>query len=119
MNKEIAKIFKEVAELLEIKGDKFVKALIYKNKETGIAAELPIEGIFVEIGFLPNTDIFKNLVDLNGQGAIMINHQTQQTSLPGVWAAGDCTDVLYHQNNIAAGDAVKAVEDIYASIQNT
>ena len=44
---------------------------------------------------------------------IIINPRTQETSVKGIWAAGDCTDVLYHQNNIAAGDAVRALEDIY------
>jgi thioredoxin reductase len=44
---------------------------------------------------------------------VKINPLTQETSEKGIWAAGDCTDVLYHQNNIAAGDAVKAIEDIY------
>ena len=43
----------------------------------------------------------------------MIDAKNQRTDVPGIWAAGDCTDVLYHQNNIAAGDAVKALEDIY------
>jgi thioredoxin reductase len=49
--------------------------------------------------------------------AIKIDHRTGQTSREGIWAAGDCTDTLYHQNNIAAGDAVKAVEDIYNYLQ--
>ena len=44
---------------------------------------------------------------------IIANPKTQMTSVPGIWAAGDCTDILYHQNNIAAGDAVRALEDIY------
>ena len=44
---------------------------------------------------------------------IITDPRTQRTSLDGVWAAGDCTDGLYHQNNIAAGDAVKALEDIF------
>jgi len=48
---------------------------------------------------------------------IKINHKNQKSSLEGIWAAGDCTDVLYHQNNIAAGDAVKALEDIYLELQ--
>ena len=44
---------------------------------------------------------------------IIVHPKTQRTSLGGVWAAGDVTDGLYHQNNIAAGDAVKAIEDMY------
>ena len=44
---------------------------------------------------------------------ITIDPWTQKTSVPGIWAAGDCTNVKYHQNNISAGDAVRALEDIY------
>jgi thioredoxin reductase len=46
----------------------------------------------------------------------MVDPRTQMTSVEGIWAAGDVTDGLYHQNNIAAGDAVKALEDIYLYI---
>lgn len=105
-------------ELIEIKGEKFVSGLVYKDKNSGETKELPVTGIFVEIGFLPNTDTFKNLVNLNQVGAIMVDHQHQTTSTPGVWAAGDCADLIYHQNNIAVGDAVKAVEDIYTYLQS-
>lgn len=99
-----------------IKGDKFVSGITYKDKQSNETKELSAEGIFVEIGFTPNTDFAKNLIEINDFGAIKVNAQNQQTSLPGIWAAGDCTDALYHQNNIAAGDAVKAVEDIYVAL---
>jgi len=105
-------------ELLEISGEKFVTGLVYRERSTGEAKTLPVTGIFVEIGFLPNTEMVKELVKLDERGAIIVNHQTQQTSVPGIWAAGDCTDNLYHQNNIAAGDAVEAVEDIYQHLNN-
>ena len=49
-------------------------------------------------------------------GQIIIDPRTQKTSVSGIWSAGDCTDVLYHQNNIAAGDAVRALEDIYLAL---
>lgn len=104
-------------EILEIKGDKFVNGLIYKDKNTGEERELPATGIFVEIGFLPNTEMVKDLVKLDGRGAVVVDHLTQQTSVPGVWSAGDCTNNIYHQNNIAAGDAVEAVEDLYSFLQ--
>lgn len=104
-------------ELVEIKGDRFVNSLVYKNKKTQETNELPVKGIFVEIGFIPNTEAFKDLVEINDGQAIKIDHRTGRTSQEGVWAAGDCTDVLYHQNNIAAGDAVKAIEDIYNYFQ--
>ena len=101
------------AETVEIKGDQFVTSLIYKNKINGQIKELPTGGIFVEIGLVPTTDFVKNLVTLNKYGSIVVDPRTQRASVGGVWAAGDCADGLYHQNNIAAGDAIKALEDIY------
>lgn len=99
------------AELVEVQGDKFVKSIVYT--ENGEQKELPIGGIFVEIGLLPSTAFVKNLVDLNKIGQIKVDPTNQRTSIEGVWAAGDSTDGLFHQNNIASGDAVKALEDIY------
>lgn len=104
------------AELLEIKGDVMASSIIYKDKISGETKELPTKGIFVEIGQIPNTDLAKGLVDMTGHNQIIIDPRTQKTNVPGIWAAGDCTDVLYHQNNIAAGDAVRALEDIYQTI---
>ncbi len=103
-------------DILEVKGDKFVEGIIYKDKITGKETELKVSGIFVEIGQIPNTSFVKNLVPLDEIGRIKINPLNQKTEVPGIWAAGDCTTVLYHQNNIAAGDAVRALEDIYLAI---
>lgn len=103
-------------ELLAIKGEGMVSALSYRDKKTGEEHELPIGGIFVEIGQIPSTDIVANLVERTPHNQIKIDPRTQQTTTKGIWAAGDCTDVLYHQNNIAVGDAVRAVEDIYLSL---
>ena len=100
-------------DILEIKGDKSVEGIVFKNKNTGKETELKVSGIFVEIGQIPNTDFVKDLVPLDQIGRIKINPLNQKTEVSGIWAAGDCTNVLYHQNNIAAGDAVKALEDIY------
>jgi alkyl hydroperoxide reductase subunit F len=101
------------AETVEFSGDKFLKALKYKDRSSGEIKELEVEGVFVEIGFVPATDFVKGLVELTDFGAVAVDHRTQRTSVMGIWAAGDCTDVLYHQNNIAVGDAIKALEDIY------
>lgn len=101
------------AAILEIKGDKFVTGLVYENKESGGPKELPVQGIFVEIGGAPSTDFLGDLVKVTQYKQVVVDPRTQRTSLSGIWAAGDCTDGLYHQNNIAAGDAVKALEDIY------
>ena len=101
------------ADILEIKGEKFVEGLVYKNKATGVTKELPVTGIFVEIGQTPNTGFVKDLLQFDNYGRIKVDPRTQMTGVLGVWAAGDATDGLYHQNNIAAGDAVRAVENIY------
>ena len=91
----------------EVLGEQFVNGLIYNMTE-----KLVVEGIFVEIGQMPNTDYIAFL-DKNPAGNIIVDPRTQKASVDGVWAAGDCTDGLYHQNNIAVGDAVKAVESLY------
>jgi len=113
------KVIKNV-DILEIQGEKFVEGLIYKDKTPppagGEEKELKVAGIFVEIGQIPNTDFAKNLVPVDEIGRVKIDPRSQKTEIPGVWAAGDCTDVLYHQNNIAAGDAVRALEDLYLYI---
>jgi alkyl hydroperoxide reductase subunit F len=104
------------AEILEIQGEKFVEGLVYKDKISGEQKELKAAGIFVEIGQIPNTDFVKDTVPLDEIGRIKIDAWNQKTEVAGIWAAGDCTNVLYHQNNIAAGDAVRALEDIYLYI---
>ncbi len=100
-------------ELLEVIGEQFVSGISYKDKTTGEITTLPVTGIFVEIGQIPNTSFVKSLVNLDKYEKILVDPMTQQTSLQGIWAAGDATNGTYHQNNIAAGDAVKALENIY------
>lgn len=97
----------------EVKGDKFVTSLIYTETKSNKDTEIPVTGIFAEIGSLPNTGFAENIVKLDKFNHIIVDPKDQRASTTGIWAAGDCTDGLYHQNNIAAGDAVKAVEDIY------
>ncbi len=97
----------------EIKGGNFVETVAYRHTQTGEEVEIPAGGVFVEIGLIPNTDLVSDLLELNEVQQIVIDPWTQQTSEPGIWAAGDCSNVLYHQNNIAAGDGVRALEDIY------
>ncbi len=137
----------------EVIGEQFVTGLTYTDKDTGELKELPVSGIFVEAGVIPNTDFAEGLVELDEVKRVKVNPHNQRAYLirqtlsitsdakrgeggegdvpvstatetqgphneadgasDGVWAAGDCTDELYHQNNIAAGDGVKALEDIY------
>ena len=97
------------AAVKEIFGDKFVAGLKYEDLGSGEIKELKVEGVFVEVGAVPNTEFIKDLVDTNEFGEIVVDHRTQQASLEGIWAAGDASDVIFKQNNISAGDAVKAV----------
>jgi alkyl hydroperoxide reductase subunit F len=100
-------------DIVEIKGQKFVSGIVYKEKASATPIELPVTGIFAEVGSIPNTAFIKDLVKLDEWNHIVVDPRTQRTSQDGIWAAGDATDGLFHQNNIAAGDAVKALEDIY------
>ncbi len=95
------------ANIQEVLGEKFVTGIKYND------TVLPTAAIFVEIGSIPTTYFAKDLVAMTPNNNIVVDPRTQRTSVEGIWAAGDCTDGLYHQNNIAAGDAVKALEDIY------
>ncbi len=101
-----------MVKLQEIFGDEFVKGIKYEDCQKGGVKKLVIDGIFVSIGYQPNTEIVKNLVELNKAGEIVVEHKTQKTSCEGIWAAGDIADGLYHQSNIAIGDAIKAVLNI-------
>ncbi|HYD93351.1 MAG TPA: FAD-dependent oxidoreductase [Candidatus Paceibacterota bacterium] len=100
-----------------VEGEKFVTGLRIKSTVSGEEETLPVTGIFVEVGVIPNTEFAKDVVNLDEVGRVITDPRNQHTSTEGVWAAGDCTDELYHQNNIAAGDAVKALEDIYIWIK--
>lgn len=102
---------------VEIKGDKFVSSIVYTDKMTGENVEIPASGVFVEIGLVPNTSFVDGLVPMNEFKQIIADPRTGRTETLGVWAAGDVTDTMYHQNNIASGDAVRALENIYMYIR--
>ncbi len=104
-------------DMLEVMGEKFVSGLKIKDKSTGTEEDISAFGIFVEIGQISNGEFFKNLAEVNDGGKIKIDPWTQRTTCDGLWAAGDVTNILYHQNNIASGDAVKALEDMYQWLQ--
>lgn len=105
------------AEITRVDGEQFVSSLTYKDKLTGEDHTLQSNGIFVEIGQIPNVDFVKEIVPMDESGKIIVDPMSQATNTEGIWAAGDCTNGRYHQNNIAVGDAVKALEDIYIWIQ--
>lgn len=101
-----------LAQTIEITGENFVSGLKYKNRQTNEIKELKVDGVFVEIGLAPNSFLVKDLVNLNNFGEIIVDPKTQQTSLFGIWAAGDVTDFPYKQNNIAVGHAISAILNI-------
>ncbi len=100
----------------KVSGEQFVNGLSYTD-ESGAEHTLNVTGIFVEIGMIPNTDFIKDTLPLDEYGRVQIDPWTQKTTVPGIWAAGDCTNIKYHQNNISAGDAVRALEDIYVTLK--
>jgi len=95
------------AQTTEVTGTEKVNGLVYKDRTSGEAHRLELEGIFVQIGLLPNTDFLKGTLDLSRFGEVIIDPRTQ-TSVAGVFAAGDCTTVPYKQIVIAMGEGSKA-----------
>lgn len=105
------------AEILRVDGEQFLSSLTYKDKISGEEHTINSTGIFVEIGQTPNIDFVKDIVKIDENNKIIVDPMNQASETEGIWAAGDCSNGRYHQNNIAVGDAVKAVEDIYIWIQ--
>jgi alkyl hydroperoxide reductase subunit F len=96
------------AQTTEVSGDgSKVNGLRYTDRVSGEARHIELEGIFVQIGLLPNTDWLKGSIELSSRGEI-ITGRHQDTSVPGVFAAGDVTDVPYKQIIIAMGEGAKA-----------
>jgi thioredoxin reductase (NADPH) len=98
-----------VAEIFDTKLDK-VTGVRLKNVKTGGESVLPCAGVFVAIGLIPNTQLFKGAIDLDANGYIKVKHGTA-TNIPGVFAAGDCADHIYRQAVTAAGSGCAAAID--------
>lgn len=96
------------AQTTEVKGDgERVTGLVYKNRQSGALIDVELAGVFVQIGLVPNTDWLKGTVKLSPRGEVEVDARGQ-TSVPGVFAAGDCTVVPYKQIVIAMGEGAKA-----------
>lgn len=96
------------AQTTEIVGDgQRVRGLRYLDRATGAARELALEGVFVQIGLVPNTEFVKGVLALNRAGELEVDARGQ-TSAPGVFAAGDATTVPFKQIVVAAGEGAKA-----------
>ncbi len=106
------------AETKEIKGKNFVEGLVYENLKTGEKKELAVGGVFVNIGYIPNTAFVKNFLKLNEKKEIIIDPWTGETSVKGIFAAGDATKIPFKQYIIAAGEGAKAALSAYHYICN-
>jgi thioredoxin reductase (NADPH) len=95
----------------EILGENEVEAVRIVNKITGEKKDIPIQGFFVAIGHTPNTEIFKDYLDIDEQGYIKTIGGSTKTNVPGVFAAGDVQDKIYRQAITAAGSGCMAALD--------
>jgi NADH-dependent peroxiredoxin subunit F len=96
------------AQTTEITGtDGKVSGLTYIDRSTGESKGVDLEGVFVQIGLVPNSEWLRGTLEMSGNGEIVVDARGQ-TSLPGVFAAGDVTTVPFKQIIIAAGDGAKA-----------
>jgi thioredoxin reductase (NADPH) len=106
---KISVIWNAVVE--EILGDGAVRAVRLRDVTTDEVTELATDGVFMAIGHTPNTDLVKGQLELTDTGYVVVQEPTTRTSVSGVFAAGDVTDVIYRQAVTAAGQGCKAAID--------
>ena len=106
------------AQTTEITGDQKVNGLAYKNRASGALHTVALEGVFIQIGLIPSTDWLKGVIELSKHGEIVVDAKGQ-TSVPGVFAAGDATTVPFKQIIIAAGDGAKAALGAFDHLMRT
>jgi len=97
---------------IEIKGEKFVTAMVVENLSTHQKREIPLEGLFLEIGYIVDSSLVKELVEINPNNEIVVD--AGKTTCPGIFAAGDVTNTPFKQAIIAAGDGARAALQAYA-----
>lgn len=100
------------AELKEIKGEDFVKQIVFKDRKTGEEKILEVGGVFVQAGYQPATAFLKDLVELNERKEVIVNFETFETKTPGLFAVGDVNAGKVKQVVVACGEGATAV--IYA-----
>ena len=102
----------------EVKGEKFVTGLVVTDVNTNKDSILAVQGVFIEIGYVIETTLVKDLVKLNENNEIIVNSRCE-TSMEGLFAAGDLTNVPYKQTVISAGEGAIAALSAYNYIQKT
>jgi thioredoxin reductase (NADPH) len=118
-NEKIEKIWDSVVE--EIIGEEKLEAIRIKNIKTNEERVLPINGLFVAIGRIPSTGFVKELIELKDNGYIVVGKDWEypsMTSVPGIFAAGDCMDEIYRQAIVAAGSGSRAALDAERWLNN-
>jgi thioredoxin reductase (NADPH) len=98
-------------ETLEILGESKVDGMRIKNNKTGAESVIPVQGFFVAIGHQPNSEIFKEFIDMDEAGYIKTVPGTSRTNVEGIFAAGDVQDKIYRQAVTAAGSGCMAALD--------
>ncbi len=98
------------SEVVDVLGTNRVEGVKIRNLKTGKETETPLEGLFVAIGYEPNTKVFAGQLELDSRGYVIAKNGTE-TSVPGVFVAGDAHDHRYRQAVTAAGDGCRALMD--------
>ncbi len=98
-------------------GSEFLEKVYFTANGSDEEQCVEAQGAFVEVGQTPNTDMVAQVLTLSPSKHIMVDPRTMKTSAAGVWAAGDITDVSYRQINTSIGDGIKAVLNIYETLQ--
>jgi thioredoxin reductase (NADPH) len=99
------------SEVVEVLGEQSVSGVRLRNLVDGSESELPAAGMFVAIGHIPNTELFAGQLDLDAQGYVLVRPPSTETSVSGVFAAGDVVDHTYRQAVTAAGTGCAAAID--------
>ncbi len=105
-------------EVSRLHGDQFITGLGLRHRDTGEEATIDVDGVFLEIGWLPNTEFLEGFVPMNALKEVVVDENCH-TSVPGVFAAGDVTSIKGKQIIIAAGDGAKAALEVYEYLVRT
>jgi len=104
-------------EAVEIKGDASVSAVVIRDRETGEVEEIPAAAVFIYVGYQPDTDFVRGLVELDASGYVLTDEH-MRTSVPGIFAAGDVRANNLAQVAVAVGDGAKAAVAMREYLQN-